>query len=80
MKATVNQEERKRISIRTKEALAAKKARGEKPGNPRLDEFRNTDTTNARQAKIEKSIAFKDRVKAVIQSEFPESMNYSKPR
>ena len=43
---------RQQISDNTKAALKAAKAKGVKLGNPRLDEFRNTDTTNARAAKI----------------------------
>jgi DNA invertase Pin-like site-specific DNA recombinase len=43
---------RQQISDNTKAALKAAKARGVTLGNPRLDEFRNTDTTNARAAKI----------------------------
>ena len=44
--------ESKLISERTKAALKAAKARGVILGNPRLDEVRNTDTTNARAAKV----------------------------
>jgi DNA invertase Pin-like site-specific DNA recombinase len=43
---------RQQISDNTKAALKAAKAKGVELGNPRLDEFRNTDTTNARAAKI----------------------------
>ena len=43
------------VSRRNRDALKAAKARGVKLGNPRLDEFRNTDTTNARAAKIIKA-------------------------
>ena len=47
--------ERQLISERTTAALKAAKARGVKLGNPRLDEFRNIDTTAAREAKSAKA-------------------------
>ena len=47
--------ERELISERTKAALKAAKARGVKLGNPQLDQFRNTDTTAAREAKSAKA-------------------------
>ena len=45
--AAVAQDERKRISERTKAALKAAKARGTQLGNPNLWKVRNTDTTKA---------------------------------
>ena len=49
--AAVAQDERERISQRTKAALQAAKARGTKLGNPRLSECRNNDTSAARKAR-----------------------------
>ncbi len=49
--AALAQKERFLISQRTRQALAAKKARGETLGNPNLCECRNIDTTNATAAR-----------------------------
>jgi DNA invertase Pin-like site-specific DNA recombinase len=65
--AVMAQHERKLISQRTKSALAAAKARGVKIGNPRLDEFRNSDTTNANTVRIEKAQAFASDLKEIIE-------------
>ncbi len=46
--AVLSQFERDAISLRTKQALAAAKARGVKLGNPRLHEARTGDTSAAR--------------------------------
>lgn len=51
--AAVAQHERQMISSRTKQALAAAKARGKVLGNPRLSECRCTDTSAARKVKFE---------------------------
>lgn len=53
MMAVMAQYERELISQRTKDGLKAAKARGVVLGNPRLDECRNTDTTNARAARVQ---------------------------
>lgn len=47
--AAVAQDERKRISERTKAALGAAKARGAKLGNPRLADVRQADTSKANE-------------------------------
>jgi DNA invertase Pin-like site-specific DNA recombinase len=65
--AVMAEHERKLISQRTKSALAAAKARGVKIGNPRLDEFRNSDTTNANTVRIEKAKAFASDLKEIIE-------------
>jgi len=51
--ACLAQYERQLISERTKQALKAAKAKGVILGNPRLDEFRPTDTTAAREQFLE---------------------------
>jgi len=50
--AVLAQHERELISTRTKDALAAAKARGVRLGNPRLAECANTDSSAARRAHI----------------------------
>ena len=58
--------ERELISERTTAALKAAKARGVKLGNPNLAAVRNTDTTAARAAHIEKAKARNTELKQVI--------------
>lgn len=56
--ACLAQYERQLISERTKQALQAAKERGVVLGNPRLDEFRSTDTTAAREQYLENGKKF----------------------
>lgn len=58
--ACLAQYERQLISERTKQALQAAKERGAVLGNPRLDEFRPTDTTAAREQYLENGKAFQE--------------------
>ena len=64
--AAVAEEERRRISERTKAALAAAKARGIKLGNPHLAKVRNVDTSKATAAKSAKATARNAEIREVI--------------
>lgn len=60
--------ERKLISERTRSALQAAKARGQKLGNPHLDECRNTDLSRANIERSRQSQAFAHDLAGIIQS------------
>ncbi|TRX53468.1 recombinase family protein [Thalassomonas sp. M1454] len=64
--AVVAENEARQVSVRTKAALAAAKARGVILGNPNLDEVRCTDTTNARKTFIENTQIFYEHIYPVI--------------
>lgn len=66
--AAVAQDERKRISQRTKAALQAVKARGKRLGNPNLAAVRNTDTTKATETRHKQALESADELLPVIQN------------
>jgi len=59
--------ERKMISERTKAGLEVARKRGVQLGNPRLDEFRNSDTSKARSVKLQRSEQYKKQVRKQIE-------------
>lgn len=64
--ANIADYERQLISERTRAAMKAAQARGVVLGNPRLSEFRNTDTRKANAVRISKSQAYKAEILEVI--------------
>jgi len=66
--------EAKNISVRTKEALAAAKARGVKLGNPNLDLVRNVDTNQANVARLAKAESFSMDVAEIIKEIYEEGV------
>lgn len=65
--AVMAEREREMISKRTKEGLAAARARGVKLGNPNLADVRCTDTTKATAARKAKATARNEKLLSVIQ-------------
>ena len=65
--AAIAEHERKAISERTKAALQAAKARGQKLGSPTLIEYRNADTSQANLERQKRSQAFADDLKEIIE-------------
>lgn len=75
LKAAINQEERERISTRTKEALAIKLAKGEELGNPEVYKYAcNQDTTEANKARSAKADDYKQHMRDVIHQHFGEEL------
>ncbi len=75
LKAAINQEERERISSRTKEALAAKLLKGEELGNPDVYKYaKNQDTTNANITRSKSSADFKQHMLDIIKAEYGDEL------
>lgn len=75
LKAAINQEERERISTRTKEALAEKASKGDILGNPEVYKYaKNQNTGPATQARMEQANDYKEIMKDLIIQEFGEEL------
>ncbi|TRY29779.1 recombinase family protein [Aliiglaciecola sp. M165] len=76
--AAVAEDERNKISERTKAALQAAKARGIKLGNPSLGEVRNSDTSRARERIKQQTNEFHQSLKPIIESIMSEGIRDTK--
>ena len=75
LKAAINQEERERISTRTKEALAVKIEKGDEVGNPEIWKLaKNQSTEAATRKRSEKADDYKQHMKDIITSRFGNEM------
>lgn len=75
IRAVINQEERERISMRTREGIQFKIKEGKEWGDKELwKKAKNQDTTPATKARVERSLGFKEYIMGIIRNNFGESL------